>query len=425
MNIKRLILLIFSALTVCSALVLVLFASDYGSGAELDAVAVNDIAETLSEKWDSITSKSSELPCPDYKLDYTVLDSGNRLIAATRDGLSEDISSAVKNRDTIVDIIKDGKPLGKLIVYNNTEMLRRQSKNNLLLFSVLIMLLTAVLCILYLFYIDNRVFKPFRRLQGFARHVAAGNLDMPLEMDRENLFGAFTESFDLMREELNKARESERQANRSKKELVASLSHDIKTPVASIKAVTELLYIKSKDEAQKKQLEIINSKADQINTLISNMFSATLEELQELKVTVTEEPSSILYDLIKNADYNSRVSTEEIDECIILADVTRLAQIIDNIISNSYKYAGTSIDVSAQINGKYLEVSFKDYGLGVPEEEMPLIFNKFYRGKNSAGKSGSGLGFYISKYLINKMSGEMECENTGDGFAVRLKLLMA
>jgi signal transduction histidine kinase len=228
-----------------------------------------------------------------------------------------------------------------------------------------------------------------------------------------------------MREELNKARENERLANQSKKELVASLSHDIKTPVASIKAVTEVMQIKLKDDKQKKQLEIINSKADQINNLITNMFNATLEELQELKVTVTEQVSVIIYELIKNADYNQQADIMRIPECIVLADILRLSQVIDNIISNSYKYAGTSIHISAHIKGKYLEIAFKDYGLGVSDNEMPLIFNKFFRAKNSVGKSGTGLGLYISKYLMDKMSGGIYCENTGDGFVVVLKLSIA
>jgi signal transduction histidine kinase len=106
-------------------------------------------------------------------------------------------------------------------------------------------------------------------------------------------------------------------------------------------------------------------------------------------------------------------------------DELRLAQVIDNIISNSYKYAGTSINVSSRIAGQYLEIAFQDYGPGVSEDESPLLFNKFYRAENSKGKSGSGLGLYISKYLINKMSGEIDCDNTGDGFIMILKLLIA
>jgi signal transduction histidine kinase len=74
------------------------------------------------------------------------------------------------------------------------------------------------------------------------------------------------------------------------------------------------------------------------------------------------------------------------------------------------------------MKGGYLEAVFQDYGPGVPEEEKPLIFNKFYRAKNAADKSGTGLGLYISRYIMNKMSGEIDCENTGDGFAIKIRM---
>jgi signal transduction histidine kinase len=214
-------------------------------------------------------------------------------------------------------------------------------------------------------------------------------------------------------------------ANQSKKELVASLSHDIKTPVASIKAVSEVMILNSVIEDDISQLEVINAKADQINTLITNMFSATLEELQELTVTVTEESSVLLGDLIKNVDYNNRATISPIPECIVLIDMLRLLQVIDNIISNSYKYAGTSIGVLVNIKGQYLEIEFKDYGRGVSPEEIPLLFNKFYRARNSVGKSGTGLGLYISQYLMDKMSGDIICRNIDGGFVVILRLHIA
>lgn len=421
MNFKRVIILVFIVLLTCMSLTL--FAFQYNIKTEIDVAAVNDIAQSLAEDWDRL--QYAELPGLNYKMDYVVLDNEDHLIKATRDGLDYNLSSAIRNRDTILDIKSDNKYLGKLIIYNDTDRAWQQYRNYLVVFSVIMFVLAAVLCIIYLKYIDKAVLRPFRKLQGFARHVAEGNLDMPLEMDKNNLFGAFTESFDLMRDELKEARENERLANQSKKELVASLSHDIKTPVASIKAVTEVMYIKSTDENQRKQLGIIDSKADQINTLITNMFNATLEELQELRVTVTEQSSMVLYDLIKNADYNNLADTSNIPECIVLLDILRLAQVIDNVISNSYKYAGTSIYVSARISGKYLDISFKDYGPGVSEDEIPLIFNKFYRAQNSEGKSGTGLGLYISKYIMDKMSGDICCENAGDGFVVTLKLLIS
>lgn len=421
MNIKKVTILAVTILIISISIFLSVFRNV--NKVSIDTVAVNDITQSLAENWGSL--KNAELPCSEYKMDYVVLDKNGDVVNTTRRGLNEDLNSAIKNRDTIVDITLDDTVLGKLIIYNNTIVLWEQYRHHLFVFSISIMVFIVLFCFVYAIYIDRLIFRPFRKLQAFAHHVAQGKLDTPLDMDKGNLFGAFTESFDLMRVELAKARENERSANQSKKELVASLSHDIKTPVASIKAVSEIMMVKSDDEYVKKQLVVINSKADQINTLITNMFNATLEELQELSVTVTEQPSTLLYELIKNADYNKRVTLSSIPECIVLADTLRLMQVVDNVISNSYKYADTSISVLAEFNGQYLEIAFQDYGSGVNQNEIPLLCNKFYRAKNATGKSGTGLGLYIASYLMNKISGDIVCKNTDDGFLIILKILIA
>ncbi|WP_379139695.1 ATP-binding protein [Paenibacillus sp. sgz500992] len=421
MSIKKVTFLAAAILFFGISVILFVFRSLTATGT--DVVAVNDITQTIVEHWDTLDQ--SALPGRQYSLEYTVLDSHGELVGATRRGLSENIDSAIYNRDTIVDITRNDTVLGKVIFFNNTSERWKHHRDKLLVFFGVNIIFIILFCLIYAVYIDRSIFRPFRKLQAFARHVAEGKLDMPLEMEKGNGFGAFAESFDLMREELAKARENERLANQSKKELVASLSHDIKTPVASIKAVSEVMILNSVIEDDISQLEVINAKADQINTLITNMFSATLEELQELTVTVTEESSVLLGDLIKNVDYNNRATISPIPECIVLIDMLRLLQVIDNIISNSYKYAGTSIGVLVNIKGQYLEIEFKDYGRGVSPEEIPLLFNKFYRARNSVGKSGTGLGLYISQYLMDKMSGDIICRNIDGGFVVILRLHIA
>jgi len=265
---------------------------------------------------------------------------------------------------------------------------------------------------------------PFRKLQKFAHCIATGNLDIPLESNT-NLFGAFTESFDLMREELKLARENEYKANQSKKELVASLSHDIKTPIASIMSAMDIMLEKAKDEKERKAAQSVNAKLEQINTLVNNLFHATLEELQALKVKQCEIESSRIPALIQNADYKGRVLPFSIPDCIVLADILRLQQMFDNIIHNSYKYAGTDISINSQLDENYLVIDILDFGTGVLDEEIPLLFNKFYRGKNSSLSDGYGLGLYISKYFMEQMSGGLRCENRTDGFAVMLMLRLA
>ena len=102
-----------------------------------------------------------------------------------------------------------------------------------------------------------------------------------------------------------------------------------------------------------------------------------------------------------------------------------MQQVIDNVISNSYKYAGTKIIIQSKINQGYLELHIIDYGPGINEEEVPLLFNKYYRGNNVQGKSGSGLGLYISKYFMEHMDGHIDCYNRQDGFTVIIKIKLA
>lgn len=128
-------------------------------------------------------------------------------------------------------------------------------------------------------------------IQLTAERIAAGELDTPLEMDKDNIFGAFSESFDIMREELKAEREREQEAVRSRKEMIASLSHDIKTPVASIKAMADVMELTADTPDERSTLHAINEKADCIDRLVSNLFHATLEELNRLPVSA--EPQSI------------------------------------------------------------------------------------------------------------------------------------
>lgn len=277
----------------------------------------------------------------------------------------------------------------------------------------------------YLIYIQRTVFHPFHSLKSFAERVAGGDLDIPLKMDKGNAFGAFTESFDIMRDALKTSREQEAEANRSKKELIAKLSHDIKTPVSSISAVTELMQASAEDEKTLEQLRIIRDKADQIDRLTSDLFNATLEELQRLTVTPSEHSGEELHNIILTADYQNKAIIGVVPSCLLIFDPQRLQQTFDNVFANAYKYGGGEIEVSCAIRDRSFAVEVLDVGSSVIDEEISLLFEKFYRGKNAEGKSGSGLGLYISRYLIVEMGGEIFCRNTERGFIVEIILKLA
>ncbi len=377
-----------------------------------DVLAVNEAVQSVQSNWGALEKYSNE-----SALDYSVINSGGDVVFRTRAGLSESISSAVNHRDTILDIQAGGKVVGKIIIYNDSGSLYSEKKKLTAFFAAALVCQFAV-CLCFAVYLERRVVKPFRRLKGFAERVAGGNLDIPLEMDKGNLFGAFTESFDIMRSELKRARIAEARANASKKELVAKLSHDIRTPVASIKAVSELGAATASDERTRGNYGQIILKADQISTLVGNLFSATLEELQQLSVSPDDMPSTELRGMLISADYFHKAEIPAVPECLLYADKLRLQQVFDNIFANSYKYAGTDIEVNIRAESNALAVEIRDFGGGVSAEELPTLKEKWGRGKNAEGIDGAGLGLYISDTFMRGMGGELLIENGERGLKI-------
>ena len=385
-------------------------------------IEINRLLVSLEEDWDSVSSYKDKPIESDSSFDYSVIDTNGNVILYTRDDIAKSISSATSDYDIIRNIEVDGKVSGYLIVHNPKAELEKQTNMKIALFVMSLVLLTVIVSVLYYIYLKRRVLDPFKKLKGFAVRVAGGNLDTPLEMDKGNVFGPFTESFDIMREELKASREREEKAVKSRKELVAQLSHDIKTPVSSIKAMTDVMSLTASEE-DKVTINAINAKADQIDSLISNLFHATLEELEQLEVKPEDINSTDIVQMIKDADYQNKIEKLDIKDAVVFADRLRLNQVLNNIIFNSYKYADTGINVTSRFENagsKYLFIEIADKGPGVPEEELEMITQKFKRGSNAGNKDGSGLGLYISDYLMNKMEGSLTVRNTGDGFAVEI-----
>lgn len=385
-----------------------------------DTVAVNEVMQSVTEDFNTLEQHKNTTA-----LDYVVLDENGNLLYKTKSGLSESVNTAIAHRDTILDITINDTPVGKVIIFNDGALSLQSQKEIVIIVLSVAIAVQGGIFIGYAVYMHFTMIRPFRKLKGFAKWVACGNLDIPLEMDKQNLFGAFTESFDIMRSELKKARIAEAQAQQSKKELVAKLSHDIKTPVASIKAVSEVGLAITGNEKDKANYTQIIGKADQINTLVTNLFTATLEELQQLTVTPTNIDSKQVKTMLENADYLHCATIPDIPECLVYADGLRLQQVFDNIFANSYKYANTEITVTSQKADNSIVIDIEDYGGGVPVEELPVLKEKFKRGSNTEHTEGAGLGLYISDYFIKEMQGALNIKNGEHGLKVTVTLALS
>lgn len=414
----------FTILLILSGTLLILAAGSFRY-TTIDGIMLNDIVETVKENWDDLSALDQMTP--DTAL--LVLDSSGKRLYSKPEKDFEGVNGvldAIKTGMITVPVNEGGLFMGTVAVPDPAMTAYYRKIRDIAMLTAFTIALQLASYLVFLYYINKSITAPFKRLKEFAAFVAQGRLDEPLAMERNNIFGVFTESFDIMREELKASRQRETELKMKEKELIASLSHDLKTPVTGIRAICGVLSVKLQDEYLKAKVDNIEQKTREINTLLNDLLSSALDELGEMNVSPTEETSDMLKNIVEEHDVHNRVRAEDIPGCIIRIDKNRMSQVIGNIISNSYKYADTDIDISYAFNGNFLEMSIRDHGEGVDPEETGFLTNKYYRGKkNSPGKEGSGLGLYISAELMKKMNGQLICISDRKGFEVRLKIPLA
>ena len=278
-------------------------------------------------------------------------------------------------------------------------------------------------------YVYVKIIRPFDVLNDYASEVAKGNLDLPLDYKRTNFFGAFTWAFDHMRREIIKARSCEKEAINNNKTVIATLSHDIKTPIASIRAYSEALQANMDSNAERREryLSVIMRKCDEVTALTNDLFLHSLSDLDKLQI---KKEKIAIKPLIEKTINEMAVECSDlrISGNVISAelevDCNRFVQVLENIINNAKKYApDTPVRLWTEKNAKNYEIHIKDGGKGIPDEDMPFVLEKFYRGKNVGNNQGSGLGLYIVNYVMKQMNGEIHLENKSDGLEVILKFI--
>lgn len=280
---------------------------------------------------------------------------------------------------------------------------------------VSVLLLSAVFGYAYFF-----ILRPFEKMRRFAGHIARGDFDIPLDYERSNYFGEFTWAFDSMRREITKARACEKEAVDNNKTVIATLSHDIKTPIASIRAYAEGLEanLDATPEKRAKYLGILMKKCDEVSKLTEDLFLHSLADLDKLKITPENVELGGFMERTVSDIAGERNDIEFVVpdfEAWVSADKKRLTQLAENLINNARKYAKSGISIYITENDGSAELHFRDFGGGIPDEDMPFIFDKFYRGRNCGEEQGSGLGLYIVRYITLQMNGNVLLHNHADG----------
>ena len=272
-----------------------------------------------------------------------------------------------------------------------------------------------------------RIIRPFEKISDYPTELAKGNLTAPLKESKDNYFGRFLWGLDLLREKLESQKSAELELQKQNKTMVLSLSHDIKTPLGVIelyaKALEKGLY---KDEQKKLEVaQSINGKCEEIRGYVDGIVKASSGDFLNLEVQNGEFYLSELISQIKSF-YTDKLNLLKIDfsidsfsDCILSGDLERCVEVLQNIIENAVKYGdGKKISIAFSREDDCQLVHIRNSGCTLSENELPHIFDSFWRGSNTGSNSGSGLGLYICRTLMRKMNGDIFAEIDGGDMIV-------
>ncbi len=265
-------------------------------------------------------------------------------------------------------------------------------------------------------YLRHSLIKPFQGISELPYELSKGNLTVGLKENKNRFFGKFIWGLDLLRETLEENRKKELKLQQEKQTLILSISHDIKTPLSAIKLYAKALARNLYDTEEKRVevVENINKKADEIEGFISEIVKASNEDFLNLEVRSGEFYLEELFRQIQDY-YQEKLELlripfecEKGENCLVKGDLDRAVEVMQNIIENAIKYGDGSyirVEVAEEEDCRLFIV--KNSGCRLKQEELPHIFDSFWRGSNTQNQPGSGLGLYICRQLMHKMDGDI------------------
>jgi len=278
-------------------------------------------------------------------------------------------------------------------------------------------------------FVFKKVEQPLSMLSDGVHQISAGNLDHRITYAENDEFRQVCDDFNGMAEHLKASIEEVQKNERNRKELLSGISHDLRSPLTSIKAFVEGLQdgVAATPETQREYLAIIKQKTDDIISIVSQLFIYS-------KMDMGNYPSSPEYlDIGKELtdfvaasqeEYRAKglcveLGAEPLEKCIF-ADPLQLRSVFSNILNNSAKYKNkdtATVTIRCLPQDDMIRILFEDDGPGVPEDTLHKLFEAFYRGDPSRSNphQGSGLGLAIAEKAARRMNGRIFAENLKQG----------
>ncbi len=296
-------------------------------------------------------------------------------------------------------------------------MVSRSLLKNMLIAMVIILIVTSAMITAWL---NKDVYRPLKELSVAMQHISMGDFDYHMNGGREDEIGLLFVNYEQMRLQLKESEEEKAQNEKKSKELVSNISHDLKTPITSIKGYVEGIMDGVADTPEKmdKYIKTIYNKANDMDRLINELTTYSgidsnkipyhfhILNVSDYFTDCVEEVGLDLESKNIHLDFTNLVPA---DTCVV-ADPEQLKKVINNIISNSVKYMGHPdgvIDIRLLDEGESVKIEIEDDGKGIASKDIGSIFERFYRTDSSRNslQGGSGIGLSIVKKIIEDHGG--------------------
>lgn len=267
----------------------------------------------------------------------------------------------------------------------------------------------------------RNIIQPIHKLKDYSEAIMRGDYGQKAEYGRMDEIGEVYAMFDQMRMEIRALHNRRNEQDKAQKELITNISHDIKTPLTTLKAYIEAIRegVCPDMPAVMKYIAIMETNTDKMTRLVEDLLIHALKELGQISVHPTEQYSrSVLQAIIGPIAHYVRTTgvvfeePTDIPNVLIAVDANRLEQVISNLVANALKHttAGDKIRMSAELESEGLKVTISDTGGGIHPQDMPFIFERYYQGKGNAdfaqsAMEGSGLGLSICKHIVEAHGG--------------------
>ncbi len=351
--------------------------------------------------------------------------------------LQTDKSFRTENKSDIKEVFvieKQGKTAGFIVFLVPTKVILKDNEYSRTVKVFIPVIIGTLISVFIVFgravYFNKNILKPIKEISESAKGILSGNYDLEVvrtygKTIADNEVGDLTYSYELMRDELKQKQMREEALKKSQQELISCISHDLKTPISTIKAYSEGLRdgVAKTEKHQKDYVNIIIGKTDLLTEMINELLIISNAQLNQLEIN-RQEVYFLEYfkNIIKELDIYVKqkginFSCESItSDMLVNIDTKRISEVLYNLVENSIKYIGDKkghIQIMAERKGKAILVKVIDNGIGISPDDIPYVFDKFYRAEKSRSSRipGSGLGLSICKYIIDRHNGEIYCKS--------------